>query len=286
MSLGPIVKSFMGVVLAGLTLSGAAESQTGPSSASPVPLSLTYADLADLAVSAPVAAHVRLRRAVPLKPAEAVNVRPGFTRFYVQADVVSLVRAPAGLPAQVSYLADLPSRADGKPPKLAKKTEYLVLGSAVPGRPGELRLIAPDAQIQFTPQRAETVRSILREATGASPAPAITGIGRAFHSPGSLPGESETQIFLRTAEDRPVSLSILRRPGEVPRWALALAEVVDDAAEAPRPNTLLWYRLACGLPRSLPPQSLAEAEAQYHGAIQADYRLVLSQLGSCVRTRR
>ncbi|MDP8912262.1 MAG: hypothetical protein M3N39_01640, partial [Pseudomonadota bacterium] len=103
--------------------------------------------------------------------------------------------------------------------------------------------------------------------------------------PGSLPGESETQVFLQTADGRPVSLSVLRRPGETPRWAFALGEMVDDAAEPPKPNSLLWYRLACTLPSALPLHSLNEAEQEQRAAIQADYRLVIEQLGPCVRSR-
>jgi hypothetical protein len=113
----------------------------------------------------------------------------------------------------------------------------------------------------------------------------VTAIGKAFHVPGSLAGESETQIFLQTAEARPVSLTILRRPGEEPQWAVALGDIVDDAAAAPKPETLLWYRLACGLPRTLPRQSYADAEGRAGAAIQADYRFVLDRLGPCTRSR-
>jgi hypothetical protein len=266
--------------MAGLLAAAPADSQ-GPGS----PVIPSYADLADLSLAAPVAAHVRLRRAVTLKPAEAGAVTPGKSRFYVEADVLSLIKGAEGLPAQVSYLADLPLGPNGKPQRPPKKSEYIVLAERVTRRPAELRLVAPDAQLPFTPERAATLRDILREAANPSAAPRITGIGKAFHVPGSLPGESETQVFLQTADGRPVSLSVLRRPGESPRWALALGEMVDDAAEAPRPNSLLWYRLACTLPSALPPQSLGEAEAEHRPAIQADYRLVLDQLGPCARSR-
>jgi hypothetical protein len=247
---------------------------------------LTYADLADLALAAPVAAHVRLRSAAPLKGAEAGSVPPGRTRFYVEADVVSLIRGAQGVPQRVSYLAEVGNGANGKAPKLPKKAEYLILAVTVPGRPGELRLMAPDAQLPFTAERAETIRSILREATAADAAPRITGIGKAFHVPGSLRGESETQIFLQTADGRPVSLSVLRRPGETPRWAVALSEMVDDSAAPPEPNSLLWYRLACTLPQTLPPSSLADAEGSAAAAIQTDYKLVMERLGRCARSRR
>ncbi len=256
-----------------------AESQVGPV-AGP-----TYADLADLALAAPVAAQVRIAQAVAVKPERAPGLKPGMARFYVQAGLVSLIRSPQSLPARLSYVVDLPRDSKGKAPRLRKGSEFLLLAAPVAGRPGELRLAAADAQIPFTAERAATLRSIIREASSASPPPRIAGIGRAFHVPGAIRGESETQIFLQTAGGTPVSLTVLRRPGETPLWAVALSEIVDEAAGAPAPGTLLWYRLACGLPRALPRQSLAEADAAAAAAIQADYRHVLEQLGPCVRTR-
>jgi hypothetical protein len=261
-------------------MAGAAESQPLAAAAP------SYADLADLALAAPVAAHVRLRRAVPLKPAQAGAAAPGLTRFFIEADVLSLIRGAQGSPARVTYLADVPNAPNGKPAKLQKRSEYIVLAAAVPGREGELRLVAPDAQLAYAPERAAMLRSILQEASAASAAPAVTGVARAFHVPGSLAGESETQIFLQTAAGDPVSLTVLRRPGLVPTWAVALGDIVDDAAAEPKPNSLLWYRLACALPRALPRQSLADAAPEHVPAIHADYRLILDRLGPCVRTRR
>jgi hypothetical protein len=273
-------KSLWAAVFVGELAAAPAESQAPSAIAN-----LSYADLADLSLAAPVAAHVRLRRAVALKPTEAGNVPAGKRRFYVEADVLSLIKGSGGLPARVSYLADLPLGPGGKLPKPAKKSEYLILAAPVAARPGELRLVASDAQLPFTAERAGLIRSILREASNPDAAPRITGIGKAFHVPGSLPGESETQVFLQTEGGRPVSLSVLRRPGETPRWAFALGEMVDDAAEPPKPNSLLWYRLACTLPPALPPGSLAEAEEDQRAAIRADYRLVMDQLGPCARSR-
>jgi hypothetical protein len=256
-----------------------AESQAPPAAAP------TYADLADLALAAPVAAQVRIADAVAVKAERAPDLRPGLARFYVEAALVSLIRSPRTLPPRLSYVVDLPLDSRGKPPRLRKGGEFLVLAAPVAGKPGELRLAAPDAQIPFTPERAATLRSIIGEASSASPPPRIAGIGRAFHVPGAIRGESETQIFLQTAGGAPVSLTVLRRPGETPQWAVALSEIVDEAAAPPAPGTLLWYRLACGLPRALPRQSLAEA-GENKAAIEADYRLILDRLGPCVRSRR
>lgn len=265
-------------VLAAFLLQAPADSQ-------PLPPAPTYAGIADLSLAAPVAAHVRIDEAVRLKGKDAAAVPAGKTRFYVEADVLSLIKGARGLPARVSYLVDLPNNAAGKPPKLREKSEHLLLAATVPNRPGELRLIAPDAQLPWSADLGSRVRRILTEAAAADAAPAITGIGRAFHVPGTLPGESETQIFLQAAGGRPVSLTVLRRPGEQPRWAVALSEIVDDAAAPPRPGTLLWYRLACTLPARLPAQSLAEADPEARRAIEADYRLILDRLGPCARGR-
>ena len=250
--------------------------------AAPAP---TYADLADLALAAPVAAQVRVADSVAVKPDRAPGLKPGHTRFFVEADLVSLIRSPQTLPTRLSWLVDLPNDARGKAARPRKGSEYLLLARPVPARPGELRLVAPDAQIPATAERAATLRSIVREASSASPPPRIAGIGRAFHVPGAIRGESETQIFLLTAGGTPVSLTVLRRPGQTAQWAVALSEIVDEAAAPPAPGTLLWYRLACGLPRTLPGQSLAEA-GEDKAAIESDYRLVLERLGPCVRTRK
>jgi hypothetical protein len=244
----------------------------------------TYSDLVDLALAAPVVAHVRVRDSDLLSSREAPNVAAGHRRFLVRAEIVALIRGDAVAP-RVTYLIDLPNDVRGRAARISKRSEWLVMARPVPGRPGELRLGAPDAQLAFSAATAARLREIVRESLRPDAAPRITGIGRAFHVPGSLRGEGETQIFLQTADNRPISLSILRRPGEQPRWSVALGEMVDAAAETPRPESLLWYRLACTLPQALPAQSLAQASAEEANAIRSDYGLVIQQLGSCGRTR-
>ncbi|HST35062.1 MAG TPA: hypothetical protein VLK25_00315 [Allosphingosinicella sp.] len=246
---------------------------------------LTYADLADLAVGAPVVAHVRIRGAERLGAELAANVPAGHRRFLVEAEIVALIRASGGMEGRVSYLVDLPNDSRGRPAQLRRRSEWLVIARRVPNRPAELQLAAPDAQLPYAPETAARLRDILRDASAANTPARITGIGRAFHVPGNLPGESETQFFLQTANERPISLTVLRRPGEQPRWAVALSEMVDEAAAPPAPDTLLWYRLACTLPQRLPGDVLHEASADEVRAIQADYRVIIEGLGACARTR-
>jgi hypothetical protein len=212
-------------------------------------------------------------------------VPPGRTRYYVEADILSLIRGPTGLAPRVHYLTDVPNGSDNGT-KLQRKAEYLLL-AAIGGRvdPAEVRLATSDAHIPWTPELGIRVRTLLKEAAAPNAPPAISRVASAFFVPGTLPGESETQLFLLAASGKPVSLNVLRRPGQTPKWAVALGEIVDESAAPPVPNTLLWYRLACGLPRSLPPASLAEVDPQSAAAIRADYALVLDRLGPCERNR-
>jgi len=252
--------------------------------ATPVPFGglateYSYVELADMAFAAPETIGATIAEAIALKPNAAPDVPAGKTRYYVQADVTALI-AGTGVPSRVTYLVDLPNPPKGK---LKLKGVPVLLLAAPTANPGELRLIGPRAQVPRTPENESRLRAILTAAISPDAPPAITGITRAFHVAGTLPGESETQIFLRTADKRPISLSILRRPHEDPRWAVALSELVDDSAAPPKPDTLLWYRLACGLPKALPDDAvagLAEADAT---AARADYQVVLSGLGACKR---
>ena len=266
------------LIFAASPLVSAAQTSDGTKSAT-----LSYADLADLADAAPLVAVARIRSIIAL-PEEAVqNVPTGQKRVFVEAEVTSLIRGEAGISPRVRYLYDAPLNARGKLPKL-KKTQ-VILFARPGGRPGEIQLVAGDAQVPATTAAIEQVRAILSELVGSSAPPRIIGPGDAFHVAGTVAGEGETQIFLRTATGDPVSLSILRRPGQQPKWAVALGEIVDEAARPPAPGSLLWYRLACSLPPTLPGSSvraLAPVDAE---AARIDYAFVIQSLGNCGRTR-
>ena len=248
-------------------------------SGQPIP---PYAQVVDRVLGAPAIIDATIREASRLKPAESVGIRPGFVRFYIVADVGALIRGPSALASRISYLADVPLDARGKAPKL-KKVRVLLFARPVAGRAGEVQLTTLDGQRLWSPALDTLTRSIAREVVAADAPPAIVGLGNAFHVAGSLPGEGETQIFLNTADSRPVSLSVLRRPGEQPRWAVALSEIVDDAAQAPARDTLLWYRLACGLPPALPDRSIASMDPGDAAVAREDYAFVLTALGPCRR---
>ena len=269
-----------------LTFFVAISALAAPLSAAPpppfggLPTARSYVALADMALTAPLALAATITSARALKGDQAVDVPPGKSRFYVTAAVAALIGGRAELPPTISYLVDL--TAGPKTARLLKGVPVLLLASTT-ARPGELQLIGPDAQIPRTPDNEERLRAILTQAVAVDAPPQITGVVRAFHVAGSLPGEGESQIFLRTSDGRPVSLTVLRRPGEQPRWAVALSELVDDSAAPPKTDSLLWYRLACGLPRPLPDASTSGNASADADQARADYALVLDALGPCTR---
>jgi len=248
------------------------------------PAATAYADLADLVIAAPLIADATIRSAIRLKGADAADVAPGSARFYGEADLVALVKGSGGLPPRIGYLLDVAPDSSGRLPKL-KKLRVLLFGRPVAGRPDQIQLVAPDAQRIWTPADDQRVRGIAQALVAADAPPVITGLGNAFHVPGALPGEGETQVFLTTANGAPVSLTVLRRPGEQPRWAVALSEIVDEAAAPPARDTLLWYRLACALPRELPARSTGSLSAEDAAVAREDYGFILAQLGPCGRSR-
>ncbi len=250
-----------------------------------IPPALAYADLADLALAAPAVVVVSVHDTIRLKGPDAIGVPEGGARLYIDGDVTALIAGKDGLPAHISWLVDVPLVSGNRVAKL-KKQQVILFARPIPGKPGTLQLITRDAQLAWSPDLESRLRAILTAANAPDAPPIITDVGHAFHVPGSIPGEGETQIFLKTADNRPVSLSILRRPGEQPHWSVALGEMVDDAAAAPARDTLLWYRLACSLPSTLSDEAVADQQPDDAAAARADYALVLDGLGRCGRTRQ
>jgi hypothetical protein len=248
----------------------------------PITVIYRYADVADFALASTVVAHVKIRSAKRLSVKLAQGVPLGATRYLVSADVVALIQSREPIPPRLSYVIDLSPDSQGNKPKISKSEMFIFALSA---RPGEVRLISSDAQVPWSPEAAQVIRGILAEANRAAAPPKLTGIASAFYTPGALPGEGETQIFLESANERPVSLTVIRAPDAPPRWYVSLGEMVDQAAEPPKRNTLLWYRLACTLPATLPSSVVETLEANARNQIADDYALIMSSLGNCPRAR-
>jgi hypothetical protein len=250
----------------------------------PVPVPATYADLADLADATPLVIRAQPRKIIKLEPERARGLRAGWGRFYIEAKTEALIAGTVPLGGALTYLVDLPLDPKGKPPAIKKKSVVL-FARAVPGRPGALQLVAPDAQLLWDPALEGRIKSLLAELYAPGAPHRITGVREAIHVGGDLAGEGETQIFLTAANGDPAAITVSRKPGQAPRWGVSYSELaVSDAA--PSRDSLGWYRLACFLPRALPESANVSERNADRAAAAADYGYVIAELGSCPRTRK
>ena len=236
----------------------------------------TYADLASLTLASPVIVRATVAKAERLSAADAPGLAPGMARLLVKAKVGAALLAPDAVPADLSYLVETPLDAKGRPPKLKDAAVLLFLRPGT--RPGEYALTSARAQLPDEPGTEATVRAVLGEMRAE--VPVITGVTSAFRVPGTVPGEAESQFFLSTAGKRPISLVVLSRPGQTRTVSLALTDVIDDAAAGVKPETLLWYRLACFLPRTLP----AAIGGDDRAGLADDWGFAVASLGPCARS--
>jgi len=242
----------------------------------------TYADLTALAERSELVIRAQIRRQTQVKPERAPGLQPGFARLYIEAQTLALIAGSTNVGESLVYLVDVPLNEKGKPPKL-KKLEMLLFANSVPGRAGSVQLAGKSAQFAYSPELENRLRPILRGLVAADTPPTITGIADALAVQGTLVGESETQVFLTTDRGSPVSVSVIRRPGQPPAWGVSWGEIIDSSARPPGTDTLRWYRLACALPDRLPSNAnLARDPAARRLAAQ-DYSFVVDQLGPCTR---
>lgn len=269
------------VSIAALPLNHAAVAQTPAAATQP---QLTYADLLDLADSSKLVVKVEIRKQTNLPPEYSPGLRPGWVRQIFETRTQALISGRGAVGESLRFLGDVPLDAKGRAPKLKKQT-MIVFALPVPGRPGDLQLIDVDSYVPADPVTEQRVRDVLAQLVMPDAPPVITGIRDALSVEGNLPGESETQVFLDTRNGEPVAVSVVRRPNMAPEWGVSWTELVDQSAQSPREGTLEWYRLACFLPRDLPPEAIIANDGRGRVTAAQDYRFVLEQLGQCGRIR-
>lgn len=265
-----------------ITTAPAAQAQRNQQVVSPAEQNATYVDLATLSDQAELVIRAQIRRQTALKPERAPGLAPGFARLYIEARTVSLISGRSAVGQNLAYLVDMPLDARGRAPRF-KGREMMLFANRVPGRAGELQLVSEAGQLDYSPALEARLRPILTELLAPKAPPRVTGISDALAVPGTLVGESETQIFLATTNRAPASITILRRPGQRPEWGVSWGEIIDSAARPPQRETLGWFRLACSLPAQLPSNANLARDANARRLAMADYALVLEQLGPCER---
>ncbi len=248
------------------------------------PPQFTYADLADLADSADLVVRAKVTRQAEVEPERSPGLAAGMVRLYIEAETLSLLAGNVSIGQSIRYLVDLPRDEKGRAPKL-KRREFILFAQQVAGRPGEIQLTDSQAQLPWTPDIDSRLRPILADLYAADALPGIEGIRDALSVEGNLAGESETQVFLATRDNSPLSITVIRRPGMRPVWGYSQSEIVDQSASRPQPDTIAWYRLACSLPRSLPADANLAVDGRSQQRALADYAYVIEELGPCLRNR-
>ncbi len=269
-------------IVAALAL-GAAAIPAAAQDAAPPPAP-SYADLVDLADRTPLVLRAQIRDQATVEPERAPGLAPGHSRLYIEARTSALIAGNAPVGESLRYLVDVPLDAKGKAPKL-KKHEVILFARPVQGRPGEIQLVGPNAQLAHSVELEARLRPLLAALLAPDAPPRVTGVSDALAVPGTLVGESETQLFLDTENDGPVSITVTRRPNMAPVWGVSWTEIVDQAARPPQPESLAWYRLACGLPAELPTDASLARDSRSRALAARDYAFVIEQLGPCERNR-
>lgn len=268
-----------------LAMSSPAASQNGNLPANDASQRATYADLVSLAERSSVVLRAKIRRQKRVPAERAPGLEAGFARLYIEAETLALLSGRSAIGESLVYLVDVPLNSKGKPPKL-KKTEVLLFANQA-GRSAkgaaQLQLTGKHAQLRYSPAFEARLRPVLADLAQADVPPVVEGIRDALAVQGTLTGESETQIFLRTADGSPVSVTVLRRPRQPAVWGVSWGEIIDSAARAPEPQSLRWYRLACSLPEQLPSSANLARDPVARRLAASDYSFVRQSLGPCTR---
>lgn len=197
-------------------------------------------------------------------------------RLLVTAAVSNVLVAPGAMGGTLQWLWDAPVDARGRPPA-AKGLDVIAFVDS-PGTGGATRLATRRGQQPYELALADRVRAIVTEARTGD-VPVIRSVSNGFRADGTVPGESESQFFLTTADGKPATLVVQNRPGEMRRVLVAQGDIIDESARRVAPDTLLWYRLACFLPRTLP-----AAAGAADPALAKDWRDAMASLGPCGKT--
>ena len=243
--------------------------------------SLSWTDLADLALASPVVLSAVVSRVDRVGRRDAPDVPQGHVRALVRADLSAALKAPALLPASAAWFWQGPAGQRGRPP-FAKSAPVLVFAAPLAGggdpETQPMRLTTAHGQQPWSAGAEAAVRDILSQALqpGADGL-MVTGVNDGFRTIGAIPGMSESQFFLATQGGRPLTMVVRRAPAAEPVIAVATGDLVDRAAPV-QPRTLVWRGLACGLPDRLPVRLADNAD------LSEDYALARQSIGPCGRT--
>lgn len=244
----------------------------------------SYDDIMSITLESELVVDIVARKIKKLPDSQTIGVRADRKRILIIGEVQSLIRGQKGLSSEIQFLYDAPIDSRGKIPKLKKK-RFIAFGRHVTNRSDFIRLTHTASMLPYSDAINERVRSSIREAIAADAPQEIISVSSAFHSPGTIIGEGETQIFLETKFGQPMAISVTSKRGQNRRWSVSTSEVIDINATEPRRSSLLGYRLACSLPRSISPNIIEANNQSERQKLLSDYKLILDSVGPCERSR-
>lgn len=241
----------------------------------------TYADWADLALAAPAVVDVDLTKVSRLGKRLAPDVPQGEIRALVEGRLNAALKAPSILPVKAEWLWQGEATDRGRTP-FQRADRVLIFAEPAGGSSKadvqQYRLISNQGLQPWSPETDRQVRAILSEAAQAEKRDLmVTGVLDGHTTPGTIAGVRQSQFFLSTVGDKPITLVVERQPDTPARVTAAVGEFISNAAPI-RPETLTWYALACGLPEKLPQPLADEAE------LAEDYATAREEIGVCERT--
>ncbi|GAB7552854.1 hypothetical protein NRB_23600 [Novosphingobium sp. 11B] len=244
------------------------------------PVGPSYPDLVELSKRAGMVIKARVQTISRLDPAQVRNPTALHDRFYAQAQTEALIYGRQGIGPSLRYLVDLPQDR----PELSGR-EVLLFAWRVPDKASDIKLVDPTAQVLWTPLQEARLRSILSELVAPGAPSPVTRVRELMFVPGNLAGQGQTQIFLDTKGGRSAAITVRHQPGSAPSWGVSFSQVAAGTGAPPPRDSLAWYSLACFLPAYPPAAANVSRSSEKHEQALNDYRMVVTSLGTCNRTR-
>jgi hypothetical protein len=221
-----------------------------PVPAPPLPARQSYAEMARLYLASPIIVRAQVRNESKLSKAEAALLAPvpaGQARQWLTVDLQSALKAPDMMPARVRFLWQGELAANGKPPKLKKQSMLLFLRQVeTAGDNPSFGLTEIGAALPWTDGDEAHLRSVALE-YGLS----VKGMRQVFVTLSDGDTSARFVHFLFETRNGAPLVAIVEEQGQ--QWQMRTTTTdLDQDAQAVKPETLLWYHLACGLDLQAP----------------------------------
>jgi hypothetical protein len=248
--------------------------------AAPAP---SYASLARLTLAAPVIVRAQVRKPGLFSRPQVTQLPNGRLRVVMEADLQSVIQAPLAIRTPIQFVWEGQGDAKGRAPDLSRQTFLMFLNRpATAAEP--FTLVRASGLAPWSEPAEATVRRIIGEAL-QSPSIAklqLSGVREIMALDADPPYAASYQLLLDGRSGEAVALQLDQHP-QAQRDRVQVS--FDDtmvAAQAVQRDTLLWYAIACTLPRQSADRiAAAAAVPDQAGAAASAYARLVNALGTC-----